>query len=75
MAWVGRTRLLRVSLGFWFGPLLQTLLIVGAAMAVAVIVSRSRPPGESPLEILRRRYAAGEISKQEFEATRRALGV
>lgn len=27
------------------------------------------------LEILRRRYAAGEISKEEFEAARRALGV
>lgn len=59
----------------WLGPVLQTLLIVAAAVAVAVILSRPRPSGESPLEILRRRYAAGEISKEEFESARRALGV
>jgi putative membrane protein len=53
---------------------LQTLLVVGAAVAVVVILSRNRPSGESPLEILRRRYAAGEISKEEFESARRTLG-
>lgn len=52
--------------------MLQTLLVVGAAMAVAVLL-RSRPPAESPLEILRRRYAGGEISKEEFDAGCRAL--
>jgi putative membrane protein len=34
----------------------------------------SRPPGETPLDIARRRYAAGEINREEFEQIRRDLG-
>lgn len=30
--------------------------------------------GESPLEILQKRYARGEISKEEFEEMKRNLG-
>ncbi len=30
--------------------------------------------GESPLDILRRRYAAGELTDEEFETKRRKLG-
>ena len=59
----------------WLGTVLQILLVVGAAVAAVVILSRSRPFGDSPLEILRRRYAAGEISKEEFESARRTLGL
>ena len=58
----------------WLGVVLQTLVVVGAAVAAFVILSRTRPFAESPLEILRRRYAAGEISKEEFESARRTLG-
>jgi uncharacterized membrane protein len=29
--------------------------------------------GEAPLEILRRRYAGGEITKEQFDDTRRTL--
>ncbi len=29
---------------------------------------------EAPLEILRRRYASGQISREEFEESRRTLG-
>jgi len=32
-----------------------------------------RRPRESPLEILRRRYAEGEISTEEFEERKRTL--
>jgi len=31
------------------------------------------PPGDEPLEILRRRYARGEISREEYEAIRQDL--
>jgi putative membrane protein len=32
------------------------------------------PPGRTPLDILRERFARGEIDKQEFEERRRVLG-
>jgi putative membrane protein len=34
---------------------------------------RGRPGGDTPLDILRRRYAAGEISHDEFERMKREL--
>lgn len=34
----------------------------------------SPPPPSDPLEILRQRYARGEISKEEFEEAKRILG-
>ncbi len=37
--------------------------------------SRGQTPGETPLEILRRRYAAGEITKDQFESMRKDLDV
>ncbi len=33
------------------------------------------PPSESPLDILKRRYALGEISQEQFEHMKRVLGV
>ncbi len=61
---------------FWLPPLIQLLLLIGLGVVVIVLLARSRPPAEgSPLEILRKRYAAGEISKEEFEEARRILGV
>ena len=35
--------------------------------------SRSEKPPESPLDIARRRYASGDISKEQFEQLRRDL--
>jgi putative oligomerization/nucleic acid binding protein len=32
-------------------------------------------PRESPLDILKRRYALGEISREQFEEMKRVLGV
>jgi putative membrane protein len=34
---------------------------------------RERPADESPLEILKRRYARGELSPEDFERMRREL--
>ena len=31
------------------------------------------PPAETPLEILKRRYAAGEITKEEFQQMKKDL--
>ncbi len=35
----------------------------------------SAPQSESPLDILRRRYALGEITREQFEEMKRVLGV
>jgi putative membrane protein len=52
-------------------------LIVGVVLLVrwlAGTTDRSRAaPEESPLDILRRRYAAGEITREEYEQMRQVL--
>jgi putative membrane protein len=56
---------------------LATLVfLAGLAVLIAWAVRSfsARPPArEEPLEILQRRFAAGEISQAEFEQARRAL--
>jgi putative membrane protein len=71
--------------GPWFGgpgmgflwPLVMPVFL-GALVALAVGVMRrpsrtSGPPQDSAMEILRTRYAKGEINQDEFEAMRRDL--
>jgi putative membrane protein len=66
-----------------FGPLTM-ILFVGILVAVVVLLVRGlgRRDGGSavqapktPLDILRERFARGEIDKDEFEERRRTLGV
>ena len=52
---------------FWGG---LTVLIV---WAVRQFAPRQGSAAEDPMEILRRRLAAGEISQEQFDQTRRAL--
>jgi putative membrane protein len=54
---------------FWFG------VLAIAAWAVATYARRSpETRGESSLDIARRRYARGEITREEFERLMRDLG-
>lgn len=69
-----------------FGLLGPVLTVLFFALIVAGVVwliqSAGRgtgitapPPGETPLDILKRRYASGEITKKQFEDMKKDLGV
>jgi len=53
------------------------LVIAGLAVGLRWLVSRARDPrrdrADAALDILRERYARGEISREEFEAKKRDL--
>lgn len=66
--------------GGWMAGGWLWVLLVAAVVAIVVVgvVLAMRPRGGSPgdpVEILRARFARGEISAEEFEQARRALGV
>ncbi|HXH84480.1 MAG TPA: SHOCT domain-containing protein [Candidatus Tectomicrobia bacterium] len=51
------------------------LVIAGLVLGVRWLAGQARGSGrDEALEILRQRYARGEIDKQEFETRRRDLG-
>lgn len=70
--------------GMLFGGLLMIafwVLIIGGAIWLVVTLARSNQgssatagSGQTPLAILQARYAKGEITKEQFEETKRALG-
>jgi putative membrane protein len=69
-----------------FGPLLMILVLAVVIASVVLLVRwigtpwhgaasmHGPPPGRAPVEILRERFARGEIDKVEFEERRRVLG-
>ena len=65
--------------GMGFGGLWMLLLLVGLVALVVWLVRLMFPQGsasdesEKPLEIAQRRYARGEISREEFESLKRDL--
>ena len=70
--------------GMVLGPLIM-ILVLALVIAVAILLvrwlagpwqgaSHPVPPGRTPLDILRERFARGEIDKDEFEERRRVLG-
>ena len=70
--------------GWFFGPIMMILFIAVAVVVIVLLVrwlggaghggALHGPPGKTPLDILKERFAKGEIDKQEFEDRRRALG-
>jgi putative membrane protein len=64
--------------GMWLYPLIMLTIIV---IVVSLIVGRGgwrplwyRERSDTALEILKKRYARGDISKEEFEQMKKDLG-
>ena len=57
--------------GMWFIPLLTILVIYFLVKNNSQ--TKSRQNSESPMEILRKRYAKGEITKEQFEEMKRNI--
>ncbi len=62
-------------LGMGFMILVWALVIVGGVFLVRFLVRQGRDRGmtRSSLEILKRRYARGEVRREEYEEKRRDL--
>ncbi|MGE5158035.1 MAG: SHOCT domain-containing protein [Gemmatimonas sp.] len=70
--------------GMIFGPFFMILSLAAVVAVVVLLVrwlggsstgfSSSRPSTRSPLDILKERFARGEIDKDEYEERRRVLG-
>lgn len=58
-----------MGFGWLFMVLFWALVILGVVFIFKMISERSRPAekGETALDILKKRYAKGEITKEEFE--------
>ena len=63
----------------WLGPILMVVfwaaVIVGIVFLIRWLILRSSLPEkhESALDILKRRYAGGEISREEYEQMKKDL--
>ncbi len=64
------------TIGMWTMLVFALLIMVGIALLMVWAIRRAtnmgmresdRPPGEEPRSILRRRYAAGEISRERYQ--------
>jgi len=66
--------------GFWFGgPIMMLLLFIllfAAVYAIARYTGHTRTTGvptDAPLDIIKRRYARGEITREQFETLKSDL--
>lgn len=61
----------------WFGWIFWLIIIAVIVWAVIKISGNSRrsgqPHSESPMDILKKRYARGDITKEEFEQMKKDI--
>ena len=65
--------------GMMLGPIMMIVFIVLTVVIIAWILRavgfgwQSSPPAESPLDVLKRRFARGEIDRDEYEERKKLL--
>lgn len=64
-----------MGLGGWLWMILAVVVVLVVLVAVSAYSRRDRPPTEDAAQILKARFARGEISKEEYEQARRVLGI
>lgn len=64
-----------MGFGWLFMVLFWALVILGVVFIFKMVSERSRPgeKGETALDILKKRYAKGEITKEDFERMKEDL--
>jgi putative membrane protein len=83
--WYGPQMMWGGGYGMIFGPIFMILVLVAVIATVVLIVRWAggpwqppalphHAPGRQPLDILKERFARGEIDKAEFDERRRVLG-
>lgn len=69
--------------GMIFGPIMMITVLVTVVVVTVLLVrwlggsghtAPHLPPDRTPLDILKERFARGEIDKEEFEERRQTLG-
>jgi len=64
---------------WWLGPVLMALFWIAVLGGIVVLIrqmvrrDRGQDRDDTALQILQRRYARGEISKEQYEEMRREL--
>ncbi|WP_338669541.1 SHOCT domain-containing protein [Pseudodesulfovibrio methanolicus] len=82
--WGGGMNMMYSPFGGWFMILLLVVVVVAVAMIFKGSFGKGNSTGstfgsgpeshaETPLDILKRRYAAGEIDKEQYEQMKRDL--
>ena len=61
--------------GWWWMILVWVIIIVAAIFIIKSIVGKGTGSQhhETPLDVLKRRYAAGEITKEQFDQMKKDL--
>jgi len=68
-SWLGHI----VMLAFWIALIIGIVFLIRWLIASARSGTQAASHGDSALDILRKRYARGEINKEEFEEIKRDL--